>query len=301
MVLTQKNGQPVASPKWDAAAAAAKAFFEAPESRGISASLHFFPVGFSDGSVSCAASDYESPEVLMSMLPSVDFATQLRQHQPDGVTDLATPTFAALSGAIAYAQSISSNEGKDGTVAMVLVTDGLPDSKCLVTDPATTQGFEATKVELAKVEELASSVKAAIPTYVIGVGSQLESLESLATAGGTKKPFIVHTDDAAQIQRELLSSINSIRSLLACDYEIPPAPAGEKLDRDLVNVIYTAAGKPNTVGQSPACENGEGWRYDNPDDPKRIVLCDATCNTVRAKGSQVNVLFGCATKFNAVK
>jgi hypothetical protein len=68
-----------------------------------------------------------------------------------------------------------------------------------------------------------------------------------------------------------------------------------------VNVVHKANGKTDAFSYNPSCADGTGWRYDNADDARRIVLCDASCTDVRAKSGQVDVLFGCATKFGAVK
>jgi Mg-chelatase subunit ChlD len=277
------------SPKWDAAKAASKAFFEAPDSAGVSASVAYFPFFPAEdpNNYSCTVSDYATPQVFMTALPSGDFAANMEKQKPGG----ATPTYVALSGAISYGEGLMNSQGDSGAVAVVLVTDGLPDSEC----PGTGNSLE-------DVKGLASTAaNAGLLTYVIGVGKQLTRLHELATSGGTNNAFIVDTQNLDQIQHDLLSSLNSIRFQLSCDYEIPAPPPGQEFDRDLVNVQYKVDGQTDTFLSSQTCADGTGWRYDNPADPKRILLCESSCKTVRAKAGEVDVLFGCATKYGGVK
>lgn len=281
--MFDKSGSMVVkgSPKWAAAKAASKTFFAASDSRGVHASLAFFP---NEESYSCSASVYSEPSVTMTSLPSTTFEDSLEDQAPAG----GTPTAVALAGAIQYAQRVAANEGKDGTVAIVLVTDGLPDSNC--------DGDS-----IASVKSVAASVKDRLPTYVIGVGGELKSLREIAVGGGTKDAILVSSTEPAQLRVDFLAAINKIKaSALACDYEIPSPPPGEKLDRDMVNVFYKADGTTSTIPYDATCGSGTGWRYDSETSPQRIVLCPASCDNVKSRPGQMNVLFGCATRRGAV-
>ncbi len=271
------------SPKWSSAKAASKAFFESADSKGVHASLSFFPDR--EQLYSCDAAAYRAPSVAMVSLPSPALGQSLDAQTPNGDT----PTRVALGGAIAYAQDIAAAEAKDGKVAIVLVTDGLPDSIC---DDSS----------IGAVKELAATVAATIPTYVIGVGDELTNLHEIAMGGGTKRAFIVDTVTPQQIQQDFLSAINAIKqSALACDFEIPSPPEGEQLDRNQVNVVYQSGGGADTFAYNPSCDAGTGWRYDDPNAPKHIVLCDASCQSVKTNPGQIQVLFGCATRTVGVK
>jgi hypothetical protein len=273
--------------KWPAAKAASRAFFESPDSAGVSASMSFFPFfpPSSPNDYSCDAADYQTPALPMSSLPNQGFGGALDGQTPNG----ATPTYVALNGAINYAQSVRAGQGQDGTTAIVLVTDGLPDSECA-----------GNSIE--EVNALAASVaKQGLLTYVIGVGKQLTRLHEIATNGGTNNAFIVDTQNPDQIQHDLLAAMTSIRFQLACDYGLPAPPPGQDFDRDLVNVQYKVDGKTNTFVNSQSCADPNGWRYDNPSDPKRILLCGSSCQAVKAKPGEVDILFGCQTKYGAVK
>lgn len=88
----------------------------------------------------------------------------------------------------------------------------------------------------------------------------------------------------------------------ACDWAIPAAPEGQSIDYKSVNVRYTSAsgfaarlGIVNSEAECAMVQNG--WYYDNPLNPKRILSCPQTCTDVKAGGAQarVEVLFGCET------
>ena len=69
-----------------------------------------------------------------------------------------------------------------------------------------------------------------------------------------------------------------------------------------VNVIYKsgANAEPITLGQVPnqeACTPDKAaWYYDNPADPTKIIVCDATCAAIQADDdAELEILFGCIT------
>jgi hypothetical protein len=49
---------------------------------------------------------------------------------------------------------------------------------------------------------------------------------------------------------------------------------------------------PNAGG----CQGQPGWYYDNPADPKQILLCPATCDLVSNTKGTLDVVFGCKTQ-----
>ena len=51
-----------------------------------------------------------------------------------------------------------------------------------------------------------------------------------------------------------------------------------------------------TLPQDPACK-GEGWKYDDPANPKHIVLCPASCDGIKTDlNAKVQILLGCQTE-----
>ncbi|MBX3188696.1 MAG: VWA domain-containing protein [Labilithrix sp.] len=278
--MFDKSGSMSQSSKWTSSKAATRAFFESPQSAGISATLTFFPSGSS-----CNTSDYNAPQVALTKLPSASFGTALDSQSPNG----GTPTRPALEGAINTAQTVAAGPGKDGKVAIVLVTDGQPE------------GCSNNNVN--SIRDLASSVASTIPTYVIGVGDALTNLNAIAVGGGTKNALIVSTADPTKIQTEFSKAIETIKaSAIACDYNIPPPPAGQAFDRAKVNVQHVPqGGTAGTLDYNPSCTGGTGWRYDNEATPTRILLCDGSCDSVKSKAGKVDIVFGCATQTGPVK
>lgn len=283
--MYDKSGSMVSggSPKWASSKAATKAFFESADSKGISAAINYFP----DSSESCNGGNYSTPKVALTALPSAVLGQNLDAQIPNG----GTPTKAALLGAITYAQQIAAGPAKDGKVAIVLVTDGIP------------AGCSSADNQIGNIKSVVAGVAATIPTYVIGVGNELTNLNEIAAGGGTKSALIVTTSNAAQIQADFTKAINAIKaSALTCDYKIPVAPAGETFDRGKVNVQHVPTGAAAaTLGYNQACTGGTGWKYDDANNPTRILLCDGSCDGVKAKAGKVDILFGCATQTGPVK
>jgi hypothetical protein len=86
---------------------------------------------------------------------------------------------------------------------------------------------------------------------------------------------------------------------VACDWAIPPPPAGKSLDRDKINVKFTQPdGTVVDLGRIPdgeTCDGREGWHYDSDAAPTTVISCPASCDRFRSGGGKVDVLFGCKT------
>jgi hypothetical protein len=199
-----------------------------------------------------------------------------------------TPTRPAILGAIDYAKDV--RDASPGTrTAIVLVTDGDPD----ICDSSVAN----VSLEVAKV---ASS----IPTYVIGVGQSLTSLDMIAQSGGTGAPTLVDVGDPAATKSQFLTALEKIRGLvLSCDFALPSPPAGMALDFKSVNVLYTPSSAPATqLLYDGACSTGVGWRYDDAQHPSKVELCPSSCDSVRHDHSgRIDVVFGCATDGNLIQ
>ncbi len=270
VISFDKSASMILFAKWDAAKAAFNAFFADPASKNIGASLSFFPQG-----TACDIPTYAKPTVPVSPLPDkVTFANALAAQFPNGDT----PTLPAIQGAIQYAQTIAS---KVKTV-IVLVTDGEPNV-CSSTVQA--------------VSSAVAAVANTIPTYVVGIGN-VANLDTIAAAGGTKKATIISTTNAQQTADDLQKALNAIREeVTSCEYGIPPPPQGKTFDPGKANVVFTPSNGPAvTWPYDPGCTGGVGWHYDDPKNPKTIVLCPASCATRKAdpKGT-MDVVLGCKT------
>jgi hypothetical protein len=266
--------------KWPAVNTALKQFFGDARTAGMNASLRFFPDG--DEVAMCGA-DYGTPAVSMQSMPNaIVFGTAI-----DGVTPMGrTPTVPALKGAVAYAQKVYDEHGKDGKVAIVFVTDGNPD------------GCEST---VGGAGEVVAAVAAKIPTYVIGIGSNLNAMNWVAKKGGTGNALLVAEGDSTGTANGLIETLDKVtRQALSCEFGIPAAPEGQVINPNNVNVQRTpSTGEAVVLPYNSSCDKGFGWRYDNPTTPTKVVLCPTSCGQVTAdRRSKIDILYGCATITN---
>ena len=267
--------------RWIPVGNAMKAFFTDPASAGMRASLSFF----ADAANSCNVANYSTAEVALADLPNAALSTTIDAHAPKGDT----PTRAAMQGAIVQAQAVLASHAGEKTV-IVLVTDGEPYG-CGINN-ATQSNAEITDV----VGDV-SAVAATIPTYVVGVGPSVGNLDAVAAAGGTTALHVT-VGTPATTTAELIAAMGKIRGQLAsCDFTIPAPPDGRTLDLDKVFVVRTPSGKPSeTLPYDQTCK-GAGWRYDDPKKPTKVILCDATCDVVKADpGGKIDVQFACVSR-----
>jgi hypothetical protein len=82
-----------------------------------------------------------------------------------------------------------------------------------------------------------------------------------------------------------------------CEWNIPEATDGD-FNKDRLNVRWSVADDHKTllrVGSQAECIP-QGWYYDNPEAPKRVIACSQTCEQItESDESRVNLLLGCAT------
>jgi hypothetical protein len=233
---------------------------------------------------SCLADAYAKPVVEIEPLPGVGqkIIDAFNAVQPNG----GTPSRPALEGAIKHAKAFA--DANQHHVVVVMATDGEPEgcTTNTVTDVA---------------NAASAGVAEGILTYVIGVGSDLASLDPVAAAGGTGKAFIV--DVGGNATQQFIDALLKIKATasLACNYTVPQPPDGGVLDPDKVNVELTEGTPPTTTiikrvdGVSQCTSNG-GWYYDNPMSPMQIIMCDATCKQLSAvTDATIDIELGCKT------
>mgnify|MGYP001396374495 CR=1 FL=1 len=276
--------------KWIPVTTAMKEFFSDPKSVGLAASLQFFPQGTDLTSV--CAYPYDAPLVALTPLASpTPLESAIDATQPAG----GTPTLPALSGAIAYAQQVAQQHPLDKAV-VVLATDGDPGFGI---NGQFTPG--CTNNDIAHVAAAAQAALAgtpSIPTYVIGVGPDLQNLDAIATAGGTKQAIMVPVADPTQTEGAFQAALEAIRAAsVPCKLAIPQPPSGEQIDPGAVNVVLVAGGgQQQVLTYSADCSNPAGWRYDNATTPTEVELCAGAC--MQAQGDtagHVTLAFGCVT------
>jgi uncharacterized protein YegL len=266
--------------KWKGTVAGLTEFWNDPASAKIGAGVVYFP---NWKAYSCAPEDYQGLNVPIDLLP--DHAFALTNSLPADATGSGTPTFGALQGALLAATAYQ-DAHPTHKVILVLATDGDPTA-CGDTT----------------IDDIASLAKGArnyngVLTYVIGVsGSTIANLNKIAVAGGTGATYDI-TNDISQFS----SKMEEIRgAALGCEFELPPPPNGEELDKDKVNFSYTpkGTGMPKILLRAndlADCGDTPGWYYDSYITPTKLILCPASCATVQADTkAKVEALFGCKT------
>ncbi|MFT3698594.1 MAG: vWA domain-containing protein [Kofleriaceae bacterium] len=283
-IMLDQSGSMADSNKWTNVTAALDTFLSQSNLQGFSAGIGYFgndTSGF--GEDSCTASDYATPAVEIAALPGASTALKnsIAQHSPVS----GTPTYAALGGAISHAKTWATAHPNDVT-AIVFATDGVP---------------EECDTNQTHINALASAAYAGTPkiaTFVIGVGSELTSLNGLAAAGGTTAAFLV--DTGGNTNQQFLDAMNAIRNSAACTYQIPLPTDGSMVDYQTVNVVVTPNGGsattvPQVANQAACPATGDGWYYDNPAAPTTINLCATSCGSVQTTGTNVDITLGCDT------
>ncbi len=246
----------------------------------------------------CTVTQYATPAqeigaLTQAQINALDAAVMA--ESPQG----ATPTSAALSGAISHAQSWAT-ANPTHTVIVVFATDGLP-TECSPTDIPS----------IAQIAAMGASGSPAVKTYVIGVLSAADiaagadtNLQTIATSG-QGQAFIINSSNQ-NVEMQFVQAMNQIRAAkLACEYAVPPPPDGGTQDYGKVNVEYTPPGQSmaETIGYVGSMANCDpmtgGWYYDHDPamggTPTKIIMCPATCNDFM-NGGKVDIRVGCKTK-----
>jgi hypothetical protein len=279
--------------KWDPVVQATRSFFEQPQSSGIFASLTFFPAD-GDEDERCDAHAYEQPDVPMTALPSTRFGTAIDAIEPESEDDWrgGTPTLFVMRGTRALVAAQRAEQA--GNYAIVLVTDGYP------------QGCddEDDRVE-AVVAEAEGAAREGVRSYVIGVANPpvdgapdtVSDLHEIASAGQTRRAYLVDTGSPSATVSAFSAAVQAIREQSAsCAIAIPDPANGEQFDRQKVAVSYQSGGSKIELGYDAACSGARAWRYDDPAAPTRIELCPNTCDEVKEDPqAALEILFACDT------
>ncbi len=288
-------GPEVTSTKWAGARKGMDAFLKDPASAGLRLALNFFPRPL-DGVPACDSAAYMAPRVPYDLLPAngPKVLAAIDAEKPDGFN---TPIYPALGGALRKSiEELKARPGEAG--AVILITDGEPQG------PATTCGSGSTAVnpeDPKVIADLAATGLATggIKTFVVGLpGVNVAIASQIAAAGGTTSAVLA--TDPTKVDDGFRDALAIVRGkALPCDLDLPTKVLKGEVAVGLVNVLYSKGGAPppQTLLQDPTCASGEGWRYDNPAMPKKIVLCPKTCEAVRNDfKAKVEILLGCKTE-----
>lgn len=287
-------GPDVTSTKWAGARKGMNAFVTDPVSTGLRIALNFFPRPV-DGTPSCDTAAYMAPRVPYDALPAnaPKIMAAIDGEKPEGFN---TPIYPALGGALRKAiEELKARPGEAS--AVILVTDGEPQGPAALCGT----GSSAVNPEDPKViaDLAATGLKNGIKTFVVGLpGINVAVANQIAAAGGTTSAVLA--TDPTKVDDGFRDALLIVRGkALPCDLDIPTKVIKGEVAVGLVNVLYSKGGvpPPQTLLQDPTCVTGEGWRYDNPAMPTKIVLCPKTCDAVRSdfKG-KIEILLGCKTE-----
>lgn len=268
--------------KWPNVRDALKAFTSNPAYADLGVGLQFFPIR-----KQCSVADYQVPAVPLSLQPqaAAPIAAALDAQEMAG----GTPMVPLLEGVTKYLVASAKPERKP---VIVLATDGFPDDTCL---SAADGALPNTLDNAIAVADGAFKGSPSISTFVIGVGGELTALNAIAVAGGTTAATLV--DTGGDVQKAMLEALDGIRrKAIPCDYDIPVGT----IDPQATNVTYTTKGNTQRlvfVANEAGCAsapNGTGWYFDDETAPKKVIICAAVCELVKADDSgSVDLVFGC--------
>ena len=295
---TPDDSKPPGATKWEITRdALLKAIDSLPEEAAVG--VNFYPNIEQEGDT-CLLDDVALPIQLLGKKTS-DAREAWRAAAGNVIPVGATPTH----GAYLFGLQLLTKSPLPGNEYLLLITDGTPT--CTI-DCACTEDNEPVDSQ-PLLDEAATALARGGRTFVSGSpGSEdtREVLSQLASNGGTAKancsdtgPDFCHLDmtnepDLAEALSRALQQIAT--RLRSCEFPIPAPPAGQVLDADLVNVLFTAKnGVTETIARDPsAADCSEGWQYSA--NGQNIVLCGDACDRVRVDPeSTVEVLFGCET------
>lgn len=287
-IMLDQSGSMADGGKWAAVKTALLGFANDSRFVGTGVGLQTFPSAV--GNAACVSDSYTSALLPIQPLPGAasQLTTLLNARAP--VVGGDTPTRPALAGALTYAkQWASAPAHAGGTTIVLLATDGKP----------TICGTDTKAIS--SIAQAAFTGTPSIRTFVVGVGTGFEEpLDAIALAGGTGKALRV--DVAGDTTAKFRQALAAIRGqAIACNFDIPPAPAGKTIDPTQVNVRLTKNGQTQNLLQAKSaadCGKADNlWFYDNPKAPTRIELCPATCEAARAStnAASVSLQLGCQT------
>lgn len=286
--------------KWTTAVNAITSFVNDPSSANLDVTIQFFPDLF----VSCNAQTYATPMVPLGRLPAYapTIINTVNGQVPLG---FGTPIEAALAGAEMFCENfktLTTRNPPDEDCVVIFITDG--NATSCSTDPNVISKYAADAWKNSQVH-----------TYAIGMdGADFTLLDQIATSGNTNcgaTPSCNATSGSAGLSAALASirdtitttvtQTKTITTPLTCEWGIPPPPTGQTLDPTQVNVDLLANGQKTRLGQVPSAADctkyTNGWYYDDPANPTKIIACADTCTAVTAPGvAGVSISLGCATE-----
>jgi hypothetical protein len=276
--------------KWIAVSQAMDLFVTDPRFTGLGVGIQYFPLR-----ETCDVPSYATPTVPIAVLPG---AGQALTMSIDGRRmSGGTPTVPAMEGVLQYATARAAAM-PDRKQVILLATDGIPDDSCPIEAPDA--GLPNSIDSVVQLVKAAATATPPVTTFVVGVGAELTALDAIAAAGGgAPKAFLV--DTGQDLEFTFSQALDQIRKqAFDCEFPIPTPAPGLMIDYTKVNVSFvTMTMEPfvYVVNQAGCAKNpSDGWYYDDPNKPTKVVLCSETCDRIRmSSAGKVEVTFGCDT------
>jgi hypothetical protein len=210
------------------------------------------------------------------------------------------PVLPALQGAIAHCRvrARSPEHANTKQVVFLIIADGNVNPVCAYTPE-----------QLNEVAEQGFGGQPSIETYVFGLEAVsfldpalLQALlEQVAQQGGTRSPYMFNLGANADLADKMAEARDTAKPS-PCDFEYPTwYQGGGPGNPDWVTLQYTHSGGSTVrvprVDDRLACEPGrDGWYFDDPSAPSRVIACGQTCDTLTAEPApQTRIIVGCAS------
>ncbi len=281
--MIDRSGSMKGNP-WIQQGLALSEFFSAQGSTGISVALQYFPLkdDFTAMDLQCSGQAYVSPFVDWGVLPA--HAAALDAAYATIVPAGNTPTQEALNGVLKGARARQLLL-PDHVVVAVMVSDGAPccNGTCPVEDAT-------------GIGQIAASFfngQPSVRTFAIYVAADASDvMTQIAVQGGTTQAYNATGGNLA-----LLNALKAIQgTAIPCEFPMPQPDAGI-VNPDQVTMEYVSGGASSPVPRvdnANLCGPNGGWFYDVNADPSKLLLCPATCSTMKADpNAKVSISLGC--------
>jgi hypothetical protein len=301
ILLVDSSGSMTANGKWQSLSQALTSFLIDPRATGIGIGLQYFPQ-FAGNDVVCDDNAYATPVIPIEPLDVGGIQASVIENSIMNRSPIGgTPMGPAVQGAVRFATTWQQSNPTHKVVTIV-ATDGLPDNSCQFV-PAGRAANTIAGVQGVAADAFAKTPP--VPTYVIGVGTELAPLNAVAASGGTTQAIIV--DVTKDVTAQLVDALDQIRRTeLACEYGIPVGDAANPVDINKVNVRFTdSLGYVDFLyvpGAAQCDQTDYGWYFDDNAHPTKILLCDPFCGEVKKSTlGTVDILLGCKREEAVIK
>lgn len=296
--LPSPPGMPLGTVLWQSAQSDVSDFLSYPENQSIGVGIEYYGYGTPSD---CSSDKYQKPRVAIDTVSSSNSSTgkthiaTIRDSFLTIAPGIAHDDTPALRGAIGYARSIRASKVNTSPFTQQVVfffPIALPDPPPGI--PSTSTCSSAIQTAVAASDGYKNDPS--IETYVIGVwpmgtsGSTAEPFKpivdefnSVADSGGTAQAYMASlvTGDV-----NLAEKMREARLAAACEFALPLKNSGTVIFPALFNVSWSQSGEPlKRYSDKNGCTDSsgilDGWYFDAPENPKRIITCPKTCEQIQ--------------------